>query len=112
MTYSDYRGQNTVIVLFGVTPTYPGPISDTCNSMTEKSEILHKLQPGDYIMADKGFTISNNLLQLRGLSLTVPPFRFGNSPFTAKEVETTKVVANLRTVVENCILRARYYRIL
>ena len=119
MTYSDYKGRNTVKVLFGVTPdgyisfvsdAYPGCISD--NAITVKSGILDKLSLGDDIMADKGFTLSNSELQPKGLKLVVPPFRCGSGQFSAEEVEATKVIANLRIVVENCILRTRYYRIL
>ena len=119
MTYSDYKARNTVKVLFGVTPdgyisfvshAYPGSISD--NSITLKSGILNKLAAGDEIMADKGFTLSQNELQPKGIKLVVPPFKCGGRQFSAEEVETTKRIANLRIVVENCILRTRYCRLL
>ena len=72
VTYSDYKGRNTVKVLFGCTPdgyisfisaAYPGSITD--NSMACKSGILSLLQPGDDIMTDKGFTVSNIHLEPR-----------------------------------------------
>ena len=119
MTYSDYKGHNTVKVLFRCTPdryisfvsaAYPGSIAD--NAITCRSGILSLLQPGDEIMADKGFTLSNTHLQPRGLKLIVPPFQKNNGNFSAAEVATTKVIANLRIVVENCIMRTRYFRIL
>ena len=112
MTYSDYKGRNTVKVLFAVTPdgyisfvsqAYGGSISD--NAITPKSKSLDMLD--DELMADKGFTLSNSELQPRG-----PSFRKGGAYFSKKEVERTKVIANLRIVVENCIMRTRYYRIL
>lgn len=115
MTYSDYKGRNMVKVLFGVTPdgyisfvsrAYPGSKSD--NSITLKSGILDMLSPGDEIMADKGFTLSNVELQSKGLKLVVPPFRCAGGAFTSEEVEVTKEIANLRLVVENCIMRTRY----
>ena len=71
MTYSDYK-RNAVKVLFGCTPdgyisfisaAYPGSITD--NSMACKSGILSLLQPGDDIMTDKGFTVSNIHLEPR-----------------------------------------------
>ena len=64
-------------MLFGVTPdgyisfiyrAWPGSILD--NAITVKSGILD-LEPGDCIMADKGFTLSNSELQPRGLELVV-----------------------------------------
>ena len=82
------------------------------NAITVKSGILDLLEPGDCIMADKEFTLSNSELQPRGLELVVPPFCRGGGAFTAPEVETTKEVANRRIVVENCIMRTRVYRIL
>ena len=75
MTYSDYKGRNTVKVLFAVTPdgyisfvsqAYGGSISD--NAITTKSNILDMLDTGDELMADKGFTLSNSELQPRDLS--------------------------------------------
>ena len=79
--YSDYKGHTTYKVLVGVTPTgyisfiseaYPGAISDP--AITRQSGLLDKMQPGDYIMADKGFTLSAADLQPRGIKLTLPPF--------------------------------------
>ena len=119
MSYSDYKGRTTVKVLFGVTPdgyvsfvskAYGGAISD--NSLTMKSGVLEKCDAGDKIMADKGFTLSNAELQPRGLATVLPPFRQGSAQFTSEEVEETKEIANLRIVVENCIMRIRYFRLL
>ena len=113
MTYPDYKGRNMVKVLFGVTPddyiifismTFDGSISD--NSITLKSRILDLLEAGDTFMADKGFTLSNSLLQPRGLALVLP-FCFAEA-----EVEETKKISNLLIVVENYIMRTRYFRIL
>ena len=119
MSYSDYKGRTTVKVLFGVTPdgyvsfvstAYGGAISD--NSLTMKSGVLEKCDAGDKIMADKGFTLSNAELQPRGLATVLPPFRQGSAQFTSEEVEETKEIANLRIVVENCIMTIRYFRLL
>ena len=119
MTYSDYKGRNTVKVLYAVTPdgyisfvspAYGGSISD--HSIPLKSGLLDMCSSGDDLMADKGFTISNTEVQPRGLRIVLPPFRYGQASSTQKEVETTKAIANLRIIVENCIMRTRYYRIL
>ena len=119
MTYSDYKGCNTVKVLFGCTPdgyisfisaAYPGSITD--NSMTCKSGILLLLQPGDDVMADKGFTVSNIHLEPKGLRMVVPPFKKHHGKFSPTEVSTTKVITNLTIIVENCIMRTRYFQIL
>ena len=116
MTYSDNKGRNRVKVLYAVTPdgyisfvspAYGGSISD--NSITFKPGLLDMCSSGDDLMADKGFTISNTEVQPRGLRIVLPPFHYGQASFTQKEVETTKAIANLRIVVENCIMRTRYY---
>ena len=81
MTYSDYKGRNTVKVLFAVTPdgyisfdseAYDGSILD--NAITLKSKILDMLDTGLELMADKGFIPSNSELQPIGLELVLPPF--------------------------------------
>ena len=118
MFYSDYKGRTTIKVLFGITPdgcisfvsrAYPGAISN--NAITTKSGVLDQLERGDLIMADKGFTISNSVLQPLGLELVHPPFRIGQGQFSKKEVQETRAIANLRIAVENAIGRVRYFRI-
>ena len=63
-TFSAYKNKNTVKVLIGITPSgavlfvskcYEGSISD--RKLVERSGLLEKLEPGDQIMADKGFQI-------------------------------------------------------
>ena len=61
-------------------------------------------EPGDCLLADKGFTVSHTELQPRGLTLIVPPFRLGDAPFRPGEVELIREIAGLRITVENCVL--------
>ena len=76
----------------GVTPTgyvsfvsaaFPGAISDP--EITRQSGLLTKLDDGDTIMADKGFTLAAADLQPRGLKFTLPPFREGNKQMPAQD---------------------------
>ena len=117
-TFSSYKNKNTVKVLIGVTPSgaisfvseaYEGSISD--RKLVEVSGLLKKLEPGDEIMADKGFTIQDLLIPC-GVRLNIPPFLQGNTQMAASDVFATKNIARLRVHVERAIGRVKEYRIL
>lgn len=70
-TFSTYKNRNTVKVLIGIMPSgaisfvsdcYEGSISD--KKLVEVCGLLEKLEPGDEIMADKGFLIQDKLAPL------------------------------------------------
>ncbi len=65
---------------------YPGLMSN--KSIVERCEVLKQMQPGDLVIANKGFLVYD-LLPL-GVSLNIPPFLV-NPQFSAQEVETTRV---------------------
>ncbi len=67
MTFSNYKNDNTYKAL----KLYPGSISD--KELTRQSGILDLLEPGDSIMADKGFDREQYLIPL-GVKLNIPPF--------------------------------------
>ena len=70
-----------------VSDCYEGSISD--KKLVEVSGLLEKLEPGDEIMADKGFLIQDMLAPL-GVRLNVPPLMKANSQMTAEDVILTK----------------------
>ena len=91
-TFSNYKNRNTVKVLIGVTPCgaisfvsdcYERSISD--KKLVEVSGLLDKLEPGDEIMADKGFLIQDMLAPL-GVRLNVPPRLKSKSQMPAEDV--------------------------
>lgn len=53
---------------------FPGCISD--KELTRRSGILDLLEPGDSVMADRGFDIEEDLI-LCGVKLNIPPFLRG-----------------------------------
>ncbi|XP_031333374.1 uncharacterized protein LOC116163533 [Photinus pyralis] len=116
ITYSSYKHRNTLKGLIGVAPNgvvvfasklYPGSLSD--KKITEHCDVLQTLVPGDLILADKGFLISDLLPQ--GVSLNVPPFL--NTPqFSREQVIRTKTIAKARIHVERAINRIKQYLIL
>ena len=117
-TFSAYKNRNTIKVLIGITPSgvisfvskcYEGSISD--RKLVELSGLLEKLEPGDDIMADKGFQIQDLLAPL-GVRLNMPPFLSGNTQMPESDVILTKKVAHLRIHVERAIGRVKDFRIL
>jgi hypothetical protein len=62
-------------------------------------------------MADKGFTIAEELL-VRRARLYIPPGKRGQEQMTRKEVQKTKEIANLRIFVEQAIRRLKTFTIL
>ena len=88
---------------------FPGSISD--NAITIQSGLLDLCEPGDSLLADEGFTVSNAELQPRGLTLIVPLFRPGDCQFLPSEVIETRAIAALRITVEKAILRMKYYKL-
>ena len=75
--YSSYKGMNSFKVLVGVAPKgvityasklYPGSTSD--KAIVEMSAFLKHLNPGDLVLADKGFLIQD--IVLRVVSVNIP----------------------------------------
>ncbi|XP_077981440.1 uncharacterized protein LOC144436508 [Glandiceps talaboti] len=67
-------------------------------STVSRKWVLDKVQPGDDIMADRGFVI-RDLLALRGATLNIPPFAHGKQLSTAA-VTKTRRIASARIHVE------------
>lgn len=116
-TFSSYKNHNTLKVLIGITPSgaisfvsklYGGSTSD--RELTIQSGILELLEPGDSVMADKGFTIAD-LLSARGVSLNMPPMKT-DTQLTEKELLETRRIASVRIHVERAIRRIKAFRIL
>ena len=111
-TWSNYKHFNTYKALVGVAPTgnvifvsgvWGGRASD--KEITLKSGILHLLQPGDNVMADRGFEIEDILPD--NVSLNIPPFKGGKSQLSSAEVEETMSIASVRIHVERAIGRIK-----
>ena len=117
-TWSDYKHHNTVKLLVAVTPQgsvafisklWGGRASD--RHIVTKSRFLSYLMPGDQVLADRGFTVREELLVCRA-ELVVPPAAKGKAQMTAKDVAPTKKVANVRIHVERVIQRVKRFRLL
>lgn len=104
--------------LLGITPAgtvsflsrgYGGRISD--KEITTQSGFLDKLQHGDCILADRGFTIAQELAT-RGAYLKIPKFARGKAQMSASDVAISRRISNVRIHVERVIGRLRKFRIL
>ena len=119
-TYSNYKKHNTVKFLIGISPcgTIPytisflsqcwgGRISD--KSITLQSNFFNYLEPGDQILADRRFTISDDIA-CYGASLIIPSFTRGKKQLSQEEVEQSKQISRVRIHVERVIgtLKKRY----
>ncbi len=108
--FSSYKSTTTFKGLVGVAPRgtvtfisqlYTGSISD--KEITKKSGILDLLEPGNVVMADKGFTIEDMLSSV-GARLIIPPFKCAKQFSKHKK---TQAIAHLRILVERVIRRVK-----
>lgn len=117
-TWSDYKHHNTAKLLVSITPhgffnflskAWGGRTSDV--HLTRESSFYDIIEPGDEVMADRGFTIAEDLL-IRSSRLHIPPGKRGQEQFTKAEVAKTKEIANLRIFVEQAIRRLKTFRLI
>lgn len=118
-TWSSYKHDFTLKFLVGITPSgyisfvskvYGGRSSDTY--ILANCGLVSMLEPGDVLMADKGFPHVKPDLQERGVTLVMPPFCRANNQFSEGEVQETYKVASHRIHVERCIQRINVFSIL
>ena len=69
------------------------------NKITSTSGFLNKLEAGDLVLDDRGFTRDDDFA-IRGMKLDVPPFTKGKKQLSKKEVEKGKQIARVRIHVE------------
>lgn len=116
LTYSSYKHRNTCKGLVGVAPNgvvtfvsvlYPGSTSD--KKIVSDCGILDLLEPGDLVLADKGFLIKD--IMPPGVNVNIPPF-LTTSQFTVEQVRQTECIARARIHVERAIRRMKIFNIL
>ena len=102
LCYSSYKSRTTIKSLIGITPNgvvsfcsdlYCGSISDP--EIVKKSGYLQHLNRGDLVMADKGFTIQDELASV-GAKLALPHFMKGEHKIFLLE--------NHRQEIQHCML--------
>ena len=115
-TWSNYKNTNTFKLLVGVTPNgvisflsslWGGRISD--KEITTRSGLLDLLEPGDSVMADRGFDIES--IMPAETDVNMPPFLRENVQFDEKDLIRTRRIASLRIHVERAMERIKNFQI-
>ncbi len=96
--YSNYKKHNTVKFFIGVTP---------CRTIVV--HFLSLLEPGDVVLADRGFTLSEDIA-IHGGTLEIPAFTRGKQQLSQEDAEKSKQLSKVRIHVERVIglLKNRY----
>ena len=100
-TFSSYKNHNTANVLIGITPQGTVSfLSEACgghtsdNFLTENCGFLKHLLPGDLVLADRGFTIHEEVWYCGG-NLNIPTFTKGKDQLDPIDIENTRNIANV-----------------
>ena len=115
-TWSNYKHHNTVKFLIGITPQgyisfiskgWGGRVSD--KYLTENCGILKHLNPGDQVLADRGFNIQESV-GLCCADVKLPPFTRGKKQLSKFEIDNSRQLSRVRIHVERVIglLRQKY----
>ena len=116
-TFSTYKHRNTVKVLVGCTPgglvsyisdAYGGSASD--RQLIERSGIIDLCEPGDSIMADKGFNVQD-LFARKDVTLNIPTFFKKKNRLHPLTVIRDRSISSKRVHVERIIGMAKVYKI-
>ena len=114
--WSDYKKNTTKKVLIMVSPNgHLQRISPVAQGSMSDREIFKKsgfnelLQPGDTLLADRGFNIED-LTLMRGAKLVIPPFLNKRKRFTYRELVQSKLITRARIHVERFNQRLKLYR--
>ena len=108
-TFSNYKHHNTVKFLIVITPQgvvsyvskeWDGRVSD--KHLTENCGLLHFLEPGDVILANRGFTVQDSV-GFYCSEVKMPPFTKGKKQLSKPEVDTARQLSPVRIHVERVI---------
>ncbi|XP_049524237.1 uncharacterized protein LOC125945895 isoform X1 [Dermacentor silvarum] len=118
LMYSSYKGTFTAKFLIGIAPNgavmflskaYGGRATDAF--ITVDSGLFSLLEPGDVVLADKGFPGVRVDMAEANAVLVMPPFSTGAN-FTREEMAETYNIASVRIHVERMIQRIKTFNIL
>ena len=117
-TWSNYKNHNTIKYLVGCAPSgavnylsdgWGGRVSD--KEITNRCGFLDLIENGDQVLADRGFTVGEEVA-CKGGVLIIPSFTKGKSQLSAKDVDKSRQIANVRIHIERVIGRMRKFNII
>jgi hypothetical protein len=117
-TFSTYKNRNTMKSLLAsspgglftyVSPAYGGSTSD--RQIVERSTLTSLLEPGDQIMADKGFNVEDLMLPYQ-VTVNMPTFFKKKNRLSGDVVRRDRKVSSKRVHIERLIGLAKTYKIL
>ena len=104
--------------MIGITPAgaisflsleWGGRVSD--KQITKESGFFKKVSMGDYILADRGFNIKEELSAL-GATFKIPSFTKGKKQLTGGEVDMSRQLSSVYILVKCVIVRIKKFRLL
>ena len=107
--YSNYKSHETIKYFIGISPQgviifisegYGGRASD--KFITNDSSFLDNLLPGDVVIADRGFTVENEISFYQA-KLVIPAFTKGKKQLHPLDIENSRKIASVRIHVERVI---------
>lgn len=119
LMYSNYKSTFTIKFLVGIAPSceitflskcYVGRTTD--GQIVTESGFVNLLEPGDKVLADKGFPRIVSDVENRGAFIVLPPFKRGQYQFSTDENEEGYKCARVRIHVERVIGRMKTFQIL
>lgn len=117
-SWSSYKHNNTLKILVGATPggllsycspAYAGSISD--RQTVERSNLLNMCEPGDSILADRGYNIQDMFIG-KDITLNIPTFLKGKGQLPNLKLLKDRKLASQRVHIERLIGLMKTYKIL
>ena len=117
-TFPTYKIKNTVKTLIGATPggliSYVSPLfggSTSDRQIVERSNLFSMCDPGDSIMADKGFNVQD-LFAPFDVAINIPTFFRKRNRLTGNIVLHDRKISSKRVHIERLIGLGKTYKIL
>ncbi|XP_071083949.1 uncharacterized protein [Haliotis cracherodii] len=117
-TYSTYKNGNTIKIVVGstsgglvsyVSPAYGGSTSD--RQIVERSGLTVMCDPGDSIMAVKGFNVQD-IFAPKDVTINMPTFFSKKNRMSGKNVMPDRKISSKRVHIERIVGLAKTFKIL